>query len=78
MVWELLTQSLLRVLESLKRQNNALFLNGDRERKFPQFEITNEKWEHTVLNRRKSRWYPKHEVRGSLLEKLQGEKGGSR
>ena len=32
---------------------------------------------HTVLNRRKSRWYPKHEVRGSLLEKLQGEKGGS-
>ena len=61
--------------ESLRRQNSALSLNGDRERKFPPVGITNEKWEHTVLNRRKSRWYPKNEVWGSLLKKLQGEKG---
>ena len=43
-------------------------------KKIPPVLITNEKWEHTVLNRRKSRWYPKHEVRGSLVKKLQGEK----
>ena len=67
-VWELLTQSSLRVLESLKRQNIALFLNGCRE-KVSTIKSTNVKLEQTILNRR----FPKDEVWGNQIKKLQGK-----
>ena len=58
-----ITQSSLRVLESLKRQNITLFLNGDRE-KVPKVRNANEKWEQTMLNRRNQKDTPKMKFGG--------------
>ena len=57
-----------------KKTKQCTILNGDRERKFPKFELQMRNGS-IKLNRRKSKWYPKHEVWGSLLKKLEGEKG---
>ena len=51
------------MLESLKRQNIALFLNGGRE-KVPTARSTNEKWERTILNRRNQDDTPKMKFGG--------------
>ena len=57
------TQSWLRVLESLKRQNIILFLKGGRE-KVPTMRSTNKKLEQTILKRKNQEDSPRMKFGG--------------
>ena len=62
------------MLENLKRQNIALFLNGDTEEKVPTMRSTNEKLEQTIVNIRNHEDSPRMKFGGTKYRSCKKKK----